>query len=87
MITIESSFFIWIIISKMLFEIATFTSIVFILGISTVLNHLFKSVGISASTIINILLVIGLNYTPKQGIIMTYIFLIGGGLAATIANC
>jgi hypothetical protein len=36
--------------------------------------------------IANILLIAGMGYTAKESIIISYIFLIGGSLATTIAG-
>jgi hypothetical protein len=48
--------------------------------------HSSKSAGIGGGVIINILLIVGLGYNAKQSVIITYIFLMGGGLASTLAS-
>lgn len=55
-------------------------------GISQVFFGLMKSAGIGGGTIANVLLIVGLGYNAKESIIITYIFLMGGGLASTIAS-
>ena len=45
-----------------------------------------QSAGIGGGTLINLLLIGGFDYTTKESIIMSYIFLMGGGLAATLAS-
>lgn len=35
---------------------------------------------------VNVLLIVGLGYDAKHSVIVTYIFLMGGGLASTIAS-
>ena len=45
-----------------------------------------KAAGNGGGAIINVLLITGLGYNAKDSISITYIFLMGGGLASTIAS-
>jgi hypothetical protein len=45
-----------------------------------------QAAGNGGGAIINVLLITGLGYNAKDSISITYIFLMGGGLASTIAS-
>ncbi len=45
-----------------------------------------QSAGSGGGIIINVLLIIGLGYNTKDSVFISYIFLMGGGLAATLAS-
>ena len=45
-----------------------------------------ESAGIAGGSIIYVLLITELHYTAKESIIISCIFLVGGGLAATITG-
>lgn len=49
-------------------------------------DDITKSAGSGGGAVINVLLIIGLGYNAKESIIITYIFLMGGGLASSIAS-
>jgi len=45
-----------------------------------------QSSGVGGGTLINLLLIEGWNYSAKESIIATYVFLMGGALAATLVS-
>jgi len=47
---------------------------------------LIQSAGIGGGAIINVLLIFGLGHNAKSSIPVTYIFLMGGGLASAVST-
>ncbi len=45
-----------------------------------------QSAGSGGGIIINVLLIIGLGYNTKDSVFISYIILMGGGLASTLAS-
>lgn len=70
----------------MIVEIIAVLFIGLFVGISQVIGGLTKSAGSGGGAVINVLLIIGLGYNAKESIIITYIFLMGGGLASSITS-
>ena len=52
----------------------------------TSINYYKKSAGIGGGAIVNVLLIVGLGYNAKDSIAITYIFLMGGGLASSLVS-
>ena len=70
----------------MLTELLVLLLIALFIGISQVNQIIIESAGIGGGAIINVLLIAGLGFNAKESVIITYIFLMGGGLASTIAS-
>lgn len=71
---------------NMLGELLVLLLIALFIGISQVPPFNTQSAGIGGGAIINVLLITGLGFNAKESVIITYIFLMGGGLASTIAS-
>ena len=70
----------------MILQIFIYFIIAIFIGLSQVILYLFQSAGIGGGPIINISLMLGLGYNPKDSMSITYIFLIGGACASIVKN-